>query len=86
MNLNTNRQEAVPQQAQPQAGEPVVGEQREVVDGESEQQQQANEAEPLVAAPETESMSEENQVPLLTIVRTFVLSFFSSIIPEAPAL
>lgn len=29
---------------------------------------------------------EEPQVPLLTIVRTFVLSFFSSIIPEAPAL
>lgn len=38
-----------------------------------------NEAEPLIASPEP-------QVPLLTIVRTFVLSFFSSIIPEAPAL
>jgi len=32
------------------------------------------------------SLPEEPQVPLLTIVRTFVLSFFSSIIPEAPAL
>jgi hypothetical protein len=38
-----------------------------------------NEAEPLLPTPEP-------QVPLLTIVRTFVLSFFSSIIPEAPAL
>lgn len=41
------------------------------------------EGEPLIAEP---TVQEEPQVPLLTIVRTFVLSFFSSIIPEAPAL
>jgi hypothetical protein len=43
---------------------------------------------PLLNEPETApaTLPEEPQVPLLTIVRTFVLSFFSSIIPEAPAL
>lgn len=86
MNLNVNRPEAVQQQAQPPvAGDAENAEQREVVDGESEQQPQPTEAQPLVAPPES-TMSEEPQVPLLTVVRTFVLSFFSSIVPEAPAL
>lgn len=48
-------------------------------------EQPNNEADPLVAQPE-QSAPEDPQVPLLTIMRTFVLSFFSSIIPEAPAL
>lgn len=50
------------------------------------QQQAAGEAEPLIAPTVEPTVEDEPQVPLLTIVRTFVLSFFSSIIPEAPAL
>lgn len=49
------------------------------------QSTEPSEHEPLVA-PTEPTVQEEPQVPLLTIVRTFVLSFFSSIIPEAPAL
>lgn len=87
MNLNVNRPEIAQEQAQaPAADEAVNAEQRETADGENDQQQQGNsETEPL-AAPAEPTAPEEPQVPLLTIVRTFVLSFFSSIIPEAPAL
>lgn len=42
-------------------------------------------AEPLIDQAEP-TVPQEPQVPLLTVVRTFVLSFFSSIIPDAPAL
>lgn len=45
----------------------------------------ANESEPLVAPTEA-SVAENPPVAFHSIVRTFVLSFFSSIIPEAPAL
>jgi hypothetical protein len=51
-------------------------EQPAAAEGEEQPATTENEAEPLI----------EPQVPLMTIVRTFVLSFFSSIIPEAPAL
>lgn len=85
MNLNV-RPEAIQQPAQPPVvDDNVNNEQREVAGGESQQPHASTEAEPLVTPPEP-TMPEEPQVPLLTVVRTFVLSFFSSIIPEAPAL
>lgn len=40
---------------------------------------------PSIVEPEI-TIQQEPQVPFSSIVRTFVLSFFSSIIPEAPAL
>lgn len=55
---------------------------RSEIDGANAEQPAGQEAEPLVQP----SAPEEPEVPLLTIVRTFVLSFFSSIIPESPAL
>lgn len=74
MNLNNVNPPVAVAEQDPVEGE-AAGENAERSDAD----RVATEAEPLVATPEP-------QVPLLTIVRTFVLSFFSSIIPEAPAL
>jgi len=84
VNLNVNRPEAEQQPAQPAVEDNAVNaEHREAVEGESEQPPNpSSETDPLVAR----TMPEEPQVPLFSVVRTFVLSFFSSIIPEAPAL
>ena len=84
--MNVNRPEVVqPHAQQPPVDDTVNVEQRDAVDGESDQQpQSSNETEPSVAPEPT--VPEEPQVPLMTVVRTFVLSFFTSIIPEAPAL
>lgn len=88
VNLNVNR--PVPAQApRGEAQENAENSERTETDGASEdasqEPQNANEAEPLIDSNEATAPTEP-QVPLLTIVRTFVLSFFSSIIPEAPAL
>lgn len=85
MNLNVNRPVPAPVPAQPavEAQENAENVNRSETDG--AQQSNENESEPLVAQAEP-TVQEEPQVPLITIVRTFVLSFFSSIIPEAPAL
>lgn len=85
MNLNNvNRPAPAAQQPAPAAGG-ENGENTERSETDGQEQQAESEAEPLVASPEP-SLPEEPQVPILSIVRTFVLSFFSSIIPEAPAL
>lgn len=69
--MNLNQQAAAPAAAQPR----VEGQENsDRVDGEAA-------VEPSVAA-----AVEEPQVPFSTVFRTFVISFFSSIIPEAPAL
>lgn len=83
---NVNRPAPVVVQPAPgvqPAAENAENAERNETDG--PEQQADNEADPLVATPEP-TVPEEPQVPILTIVRTFVLSFFSSIIPEAPAL
>lgn len=63
-------------------------------DGENNNQRNETEATPLINQ-ETESSTtpssssaeqdENNRLPTLTLVRTFILSFFSSLIPETPA-
>lgn len=89
VNLNNVNQAPQVAPAQPQADaqeNPEDAERRER-DGSSNTQEPASEnvTEPLIA-PAEPTVPLEPQVPLITIVRTFVLSFFSSIIPEAPAL
>lgn len=74
VNLN---QQAVQAAAQPRPDGQENNErsQNDRVDGEIEAEQSAAAAVP-----------EEPPVPFSTVFRTFVISFFSSIIPEAPAL
>jgi len=60
----------------------------EVADNE---QNANNEAEPLVnaAASPTDNDgadNENNRTPMIVLVRTFIMSFFASLIPETPAL
>jgi hypothetical protein len=87
VNLNVNRPEPV---VQPAADEAPVNADRnsgEAASVEGNEQSQTSDAEPESTADVPAStVPDEPQVPLLTIVRTFILSFFSSIIPEAPAL
>jgi hypothetical protein len=75
-NVNRPAPAAVQDGEQPAAEAAQENVDRSETDGVSAENEAA---EPLIATPEP-------QVPLMTIVRTFVLSFFSSIIPEAPAL
>lgn len=80
INLNVDRPEPIV--ANPNGDDAAENaRQRPEGDNNAPDQPLLNEAE---TAPVT--LPDEPQVPLLTIVRTFVLSFFSSIIPEAPAL
>lgn len=85
MDLNNVNRPAVPAPAVVEAQENVANDVNEsdAAPSENAQSVAASENEPLVTLP---TVQDEPQVPLLTIVRTFVLSFFSSIIPEAPAL
>lgn len=70
-------------------------EQQNVIDGENNQRNET-ESTPLInqetessttSAPSSSSaeQDENNRLPTLTLVRTFILSFFSSLIPETPA-
>lgn len=69
-------------------------EQQNVNDGENSQRNETEstplinqETENLTATPSSSSaeQDENNRLPTLTLVRTFILSFFSSLIPETPA-
>lgn len=76
VNLNVNRPAPVPQpevEAQENADNAET-------DAPRENSVQPEAAEPLIAEP---TVQEEPPVPFHTIIRTFVLSFFTSIIPEA---
>ncbi|CRL01459.1 CLUMA_CG014262, isoform A [Clunio marinus] len=94
VNLNVNRPVPVQQPAAEVEGQENAGnDERTETDGGSsenssvQQRQGDNEAESMMNSNhEATAAQPEPQVPVLTIVRTFVLSFFSSIIPEAPAL
>lgn len=87
VDLNNVNRPAAPAPAVIEAQENVANDVNESAAAPSDNVQPAaaNENEPLVT-PAEPTVQDEPQVPLLTIVRTFVLSFFSSIIPEAPAL
>lgn len=76
LNNNNNRAVNLNQQAAPAAPRQENNDERgqDRVDGDADVQ-------PSVAV-----AAEEPQVPFATIFKTFVISFFSSIIPEAPAL
>lgn len=87
MDLNNVNRPAAPAPAVVEAQENAANEANEsdAAPSDNAQSVAASENEPLVMQAEP-TVQDEPQVPLLTIVRTFVLSFFSSIIPEAPAL
>lgn len=74
VNLNQQAAQAAAQ-PRPEGQENNERSQNDRVDGELEAEQSTAAAVP-----------EEPQVPFSTVFRTFVISFFSSIIPEAPAL
>lgn len=40
----------------------------------------------IVSSPAPIGIEENNRLPTVTLLRTFVLSFFASLIPETPAL
>jgi hypothetical protein len=73
---NVNQQPAAAAAAQPQQGAQEGEGERNLND-----ESAANESLRTAAV-----MPEEPQVPFATVLKTFVISFFSSIIPEAPAL
>jgi hypothetical protein len=84
---NNNENDAAPvvepqQQQQPQ---------QPAADAAINEENQVNEAEPLVNAAASPSdndgaVNEGNRTPTIVLVRTFIMSFFASLIPETPAL
>lgn len=72
---------------------PAVVEQQPAADAANNEENPINEAEPLVNADVVASptdndgaANEANRTPTIVLVRTFIMSFFASLIPETPAL
>lgn len=86
-NNNENVGAPVAEQQQPQQQQPPQ-QQQNVANNEENPN---NEAEPLVnaAASPTDNVgadNDSNRTPVIVLVRTFIMSFFASLIPETPAL
>lgn len=82
--LNNNNTTRVNLNLERQVPQPVAA-QEDAANVDTDARNVAEPSDPSPHEPEVTAQLEP-QVPFATIVRTFVLSFFSSIIPEAPAL
>lgn len=86
-NNNENIAAPVVEQQQQQPQQP----QQPGIDVANNEENPINEAEPLVnaAASPTDNDgadNDSNRTPMIVLVRTFIMSFFASLIPETPAL
>lgn len=82
---NNNENVAPVQPPQPQE----QPQQQAPVDVANNEENPNNEAEPLVnaaASPTDGADNDSNRTPVIVLVRTFIMSFFASLIPETPAL
>lgn len=82
---NNNENVAAPVAEQPPQQQQL---QHPAADAVNNEDNAINEAEPLInAAPPTDNDGANNdRTPTIVLVRTFIMSFFASLIPETPAL
>lgn len=85
---NNNENVAAPVVEQPQQ---LPQQQQPAIEVANNEENPIDEAEPLVnaAASPTDNVgadNDSNRTPMIVLVRTFIMSFFASLIPETPAL